>query len=149
MHEVLSPALNAHWNAKLLLSVQKRGDEAMRDVTSDAYTALHAVWDTTCKELEAGWCIGVPLSVGQGVEPNQKWVGFTFKQVQDHPWVEHAAQLRLIRRFAVFQKVRRRTGVSMTALRMGLTPLQAHPISYLSFERIPLCMSLGPSLESA
>jgi hypothetical protein len=104
VHEVLSPALNAHWNAHLLLSVQKRGDEVMRDITSDAYVALHDVWDTTCKELEAGWCIGVPLSVGQGVEPNQKWVGFTFEQVQDHPWVEHAAQLRLIRRFAVFQK---------------------------------------------
>ena len=104
MHEVLSPALNAHWDARLLLSVQQRGDQAMRDPSSEAHIALHAIWDTTCKELEAGWCVGVPLRAQPGTEPNQKWTGFTFKQVQEHPWVEHAEQLRLIRRFAVYQK---------------------------------------------
>ena len=46
----------------------------------------------------------MPLQSPSGAEPNKKWVGLTFKEVQEHPWVEHAEQLRLIRRFAVYQK---------------------------------------------
>ena len=121
----------------------------MRDRTSDAYTALHAVWDTTCKELEAGWCIGVPLPVGQEVEPNRKWVGFTFKQVQAHPWVEHAEQLRLIRRFAVFQKEAYRCIDDCTE--NGINPItgSSDKLSFIRADTPHLCMLPGLLLRSA
>ena len=44
--EVLSPALNAHWNARLLLSVQQRGDQAMSDHSSEAYISLSMLCGT-------------------------------------------------------------------------------------------------------
>ena len=87
VHEVLSPTLNAHWNAKLLLSLFRRGVTRPCEILRQTHTPLCMLCGIPhgCKELEAGRCIGVPLSIGQEVEPNRKWVGFALQTSANSP----------------------------------------------------------------
>ena len=103
--EVFNPAENLRWNTYLRVSVLSRGRNACRNTASDDFKALEAVWSSTVKELEGGWCVGVRRCAPCNAPPEESWAGFTWSELLAHPWVE-PAHLRAVRRFGVFQKGR-------------------------------------------
>ena len=69
-----------------------------------AHTALHAVWEATCKELESGWCDAAPLAAGFSTPVAERWDVLSYSDMDSHPWVHGSDDLRAVRRFGVEQK---------------------------------------------
>ena len=96
---------NIHWNKRLLLSVQQRGDAAARDKHSDAWKAIVAVWDVSASEFDDGWTIARKREGYTATSPpTHRWGGFTPDQLDKHPMLKGRGSYRACRRFGVFQK---------------------------------------------
>eukprot|EP00310_Coccolithus_braarudii_P011596 CAMPEP_0183379174 /NCGR_PEP_ID=MMETSP0164_2-20130417/125291_1 /TAXON_ID=221442 /ORGANISM="Coccolithus pelagicus ssp braarudi, Strain PLY182g" /LENGTH=806 /DNA_ID=CAMNT_0025556753 /DNA_START=1 /DNA_END=2424 /DNA_ORIENTATION=+ len=78
------------------------GLKAVRDRGSESWQAIEAVWESTCKELAAGWTVGIDTDNGDGRETH-RWRGFLPGELHKHPWVGHNGSCRYIRRFGVYQ----------------------------------------------
>ena len=101
VHEVRTPANNRAWNKEVYATVGARGLKAARDRGSEAWLAIEAVWESTAKELAAGWSIGIRESTA-GEAPTQ-WRGFLPEELHKHAWMGHNGSCRYIRRFGVRQ----------------------------------------------
>ena len=86
----------------MLSSVESRGLKAARDRDSESWKAIEAVWESTSKELAAGWTVGIAADKGDGRETH-RWRGFLPSELHKHPWVGHNGSCRYIRRFGVCQ----------------------------------------------
>lgn len=99
--EVLTPELNATWNAELRRTTTERGRRAN---AADSLEAAQQAWKATTEECEEGWTVGkrVP-GVPESAPATQKWRGFTSGELDSHPWLKGRGSWRAARRFCIFQ----------------------------------------------
>ena len=96
-----SSSSNINWNARLLQSVQERGEAASQQRAGDAWKAIEAIWAASTLECSEGWTVGYDTCSSQPHE--RRWRGLTSQEVDRHPWLKGRGRWRALRRFGVFQ----------------------------------------------